>query len=89
MSHIGIIDLIGHVDNLEEALNFITKIPIKLKLGLWMYHINAHRSHKDVGSYILQAQKSLNTHSNLSSPLAPCLYRLENIEFTINMYIKW
>ena len=42
------VDLLGHVDYLDKALNFIAKLPIKLELGVWMCLLVVCRSYKNV-----------------------------------------
>lgn len=54
-----IIYLLGYVANLEKDLNFIIKMPIKPKLGIWMCLLSAFRSHNNVGKEELMVKKKI------------------------------
>ena len=42
--YIWIVDVLGHVGSLEEALKFTSKIPINLELGVYMCVLAACKS---------------------------------------------
>ncbi|KAH9297549.1 hypothetical protein KI387_029231 [Taxus chinensis] len=47
--YVCMVDLLGRARYLEEALNFIIKMPIKPLLVVWMCLLGACRSHKNIG----------------------------------------
>ncbi|XP_057825480.1 pentatricopeptide repeat-containing protein At1g08070, chloroplastic [Cryptomeria japonica] len=47
--YVCMVDLLGRAGYLEQALNFIIKLPIKPDLVVWMCLLGACRSHKNIG----------------------------------------
>ncbi|XP_057825470.2 pentatricopeptide repeat-containing protein At2g22070 isoform X2 [Cryptomeria japonica] len=46
--YVCMVDLLGRVGYLEETVNFIIKIPVKLDVVVWMSLLGACRTHKDI-----------------------------------------
>ncbi|XP_057834772.1 pentatricopeptide repeat-containing protein At5g39350-like [Cryptomeria japonica] len=47
--YVCMVDLLGRAGYLEDALNFIIKIPVKPKVVVWMCFLGACRSHMNIG----------------------------------------
>ncbi|XP_057826496.2 pentatricopeptide repeat-containing protein At2g13600 [Cryptomeria japonica] len=53
--YVCIVDLVGRVGYLEEALNFIIKMPVKPVAVVWICMLGACRSHNNVGLGVFAA----------------------------------
>ncbi|XP_057852607.1 pentatricopeptide repeat-containing protein At1g08070, chloroplastic [Cryptomeria japonica] len=63
--YVSMVDLIGRAGYLEQALNFIVKIPLKPDVVVWICLLGACRSHKSVelGEFVATLLFKLNPNS--------------------------